>query len=135
MGQKDKERVKRTHSLFIDDSKIYQESHQKLEVVNEMTVKASMDTWACCGARKCAEIVFRKDKMVKGEGLPVLEEKINALDSNKKGIFKFFGYKQASKIDVKRVMEKVKKEIRRRLNHLTGLNLNDKNLMKTIIVE
>ena len=44
MGQKDKERVKRTHSLFIDDSKIYQESHQKLEVVNEMTVKASMDT-------------------------------------------------------------------------------------------
>ena len=73
--------------------------------------------------------------MVKGEGLPVLEEKINALDSNKKGIFKFFGYKQANKIDVKRVMEKVKKEIRRRLNHLTGLNLNDKNLMKTIIVE
>ena len=87
MGQKDKERVKRTHSLFIDDSKIYQESHQKLEVVNEMTVKASMDTWACCGARKCAEIVFRKDKMVKGEGLPVLEEKINALDSNKKRNF------------------------------------------------
>ena len=73
--------------------------------------------------------------MVKGEGLPVLEEKINALDSNKKGIFKFFGYKQANKTDVKRVMEKVKKEIRRRLNHLTGLNLNDKNLMKTIIVE
>ena len=73
--------------------------------------------------------------MVKGEGLAVLEEEINALDSNKKGIFKFFGYNQASKTDVKRVMERVKKEIRRRLNHLTGLNLNDKNLMKTIIVE
>ena len=30
MGQKDKERVKITHSLFIDDLKIYQESHSKL---------------------------------------------------------------------------------------------------------
>ena len=31
MGQRDKERVKRTHSLFIDNLKIYQESHRKLE--------------------------------------------------------------------------------------------------------
>ena len=47
MGQKDEERVKRTHSLFVDDLKIYQESHQKLEKVNEMIVKASMEsaTW------------------------------------------------------------------------------------------
>ena len=29
------------NSLFIDDLKIYQESHRKLEVVNEMIVKAS----------------------------------------------------------------------------------------------
>ena len=47
MGQRDKERVKRTHSLFINDLKIYQECHRKLKVVNEMIVKASMDTGAC----------------------------------------------------------------------------------------
>ena len=46
-GQRVKERVKRTHSLFIDDLKIYQESHQKLEVVNEIILKASMETGAC----------------------------------------------------------------------------------------
>ena len=34
--------------------------------------------------------------------------------------------------DVKRVMERVKKEIRRRIDHLTGVNLNDKNYMKAI---
>ena len=49
MGQRDKERVKRTHSLFTDDLKTYQESHRKLEVVNEMIVKGSMDTGACYG--------------------------------------------------------------------------------------
>ena len=45
---------------------------------------------------------------------------------------KIFGWKQADKIDVKKVMERVKKGIRKSLDHLTGLNLNDKNLMKAI---
>ena len=47
MGQRDKERVKRKHSLFIDDLKIYQENHRKLEVMNEIILLASMDTGAC----------------------------------------------------------------------------------------
>ena len=36
-------RGKRTHSLFIDDLKVYQESHQQLVGVNEMLVQASHD--------------------------------------------------------------------------------------------
>ena len=40
---KETKKVKRAHSLFIDNLKIYQESHQKLEVINEMIVKASME--------------------------------------------------------------------------------------------
>ena len=43
-----------------------------------------MDTGACYGVNKCAEIVFRKGKMTKEEGLAVLEEKIDALDPPKK---------------------------------------------------
>ena len=52
MGQTKKKVKKKTHSLFIDDLKIYQESHRKLEVVNEMIVKASMDTGASYGVKK-----------------------------------------------------------------------------------
>ena len=107
MGQKGEERVKRTHSLFVDDLKIYQESHKKLEIVNEMIVKARMDT----GVKKCAEVVFRRGKMIKGEGLTVFEEKMEALDPEKNAIYKFLGCEQADKIDVKRVMERVKKEM------------------------
>ena len=70
--------------------------------------------------------------MIKEEGFAVLEERMDALDPNKNEIYKFLGHKQANKIDVKRIMESVKKEIRRRMNHLTGLNLNDKNMMKAI---
>ena len=97
-----------------------------------MIVKASMDTGACYGVKKCTEIVFKKGKMIKGEGLTVLEEKMEALDPNKNEIYAFLGCEQANKIDVKRVMERVKKELRKRLDHLTSLNLNDKNLMKAI---
>ena len=55
--------------------------------MNEMIVKASMDTGACYGVKKCAEIVFRNGKMIKGEGLDVLEEKMDALDPNKNEIY------------------------------------------------
>ena len=48
--------------------------------------------------------------MIKGEGLVVLEEKTNAFDSNKNEIYKFLGCEQADKIDVNRVMGRVKRK-------------------------
>ena len=57
---------------------------------------------------------------------------MDALHPNKNEFYKFLECEQADKIDLKRVMERVKKEIRKRLDSLTGLNLNDKNLMKAI---
>ena len=48
MGPPGKQDVKRTQSLFIANLKVYEEDHKKLEVVNEIMVKAmSMDTRAC----------------------------------------------------------------------------------------
>ena len=41
-------------------------------------------------------------------------------------------FEQADKVNAKRVMERVKKEIRKRLDHLTELNLNNQNLIKAI---
>ena len=84
MGKGGEREVKRTHMLFKDDLQIYQENYQKLQIANDMIVKASMDTGAYYGVKKCAEIVCREGKMVKSEGLQVLEEKMNALDPEKK---------------------------------------------------
>ena len=132
LGQPGKGYIKRTHSLFIDHLKVYQENHQKLELKNETIVKASMDTGVFCGVNKCAEIVFRKGKMVKGEGLPVMEEKMKALDPERSDVYKFLGCEQSNDIDVKKVQERVKKEIKKRTEHLVKLHLNDKNLIKAI---
>ena len=96
--------VKREHSLFVDDPKIYQENHQNFEIVNEIIVKASMDTGACYGVKKVAEIVFRRGTTIKGGELAVLEEKMEA--------YKFHKCEQGNKINAKRVKgkERNKKE-------------------------
>ena len=91
-----------------------------------------MDTEVCYEVKKCTEIVFRKGKMVKGEGLPVLEEKMKALNPEKNDVCKFLGCEESDDIDVKKVLERVKKEIKKRKEHLVKLHLNDKNLMKAI---
>ena len=80
MEQPEKKDVKCTHSLFVDDLKLYQKNHKTLKDVNEMIVKASNDTGECYGVVECAEVVFERDKMVKDEGLQVLNERMNTID-------------------------------------------------------
>ena len=119
MGRPGKREVKRTHSLFIDDLKVYQESHKILKDVNETIVQASHDTGACYGVAKCAESIFKKGKMVKGEGLQVLQERMKTMDPGQKEIYNFLGVEQADGIKTKEVYNRVKKEINRRLQMLT----------------
>ncbi|CAB4015300.1 Hypothetical predicted protein [Paramuricea clavata] len=72
--------------------------------------------------------------MMKGEGLAIFyfEERMKALDPEQNEVYKFLGCEQGDKIDVKRVMQRVKKEIAKRLEQLVGINLNDENLVNAI---
>ena len=54
------------------------------------------------------------------------------MDPSRNENYKFLGCEKADKINVKRVIERVKNEIMRRLDHLMGLHVNDQNLMKAI---
>ena len=56
--------------------------------------------------------------MVKGEGLNVIEENMKALDPEQREIYKFLGCEQAEKIDMERVMARVKVETEKRTNVL-----------------
>ena len=64
----------------MDDLKVYQESHKTLKSVKEIIVQASNDTGACYGVAKCAEVVFERGKMVKGEGFQMLNERMKTID-------------------------------------------------------
>ena len=83
--------VQRTCNLFVGDLKVYQESHNALKNVNEIIVQANHDTGACYGVSKCVEIIIEHDKLVRGEGLQVLEERTKTMDSDENEINKFLG--------------------------------------------
>ena len=117
--------IKRTHSLFVDDLTVYQETHKTLKDVNEMIVQASNDTGACYGVTKCVEIIFERGKMVKGEGLQELNERMKTIDPDTNEIYKFLGVKQADGIKKKEVYNIVKEEISRTMNIITRTELND----------
>ena len=138
MEQPEKRDVKLTHSLFVDDSKVYQESHKTLKDVNEIIVQAINDTDACYRVTKCAEVVFEREKMVKDEGLQVLNERMKTIDPGEYEMYeisKFLGIEQADGIKKKEVYNTVKKEISRRMDIITTTELNDKNLVKAIITK
>ena len=132
MGPPGTRDVSRTHSLFVDDLKGYQESHEIIRDVNKVIVQASHDTGACYGVSKCAEAVFKRGKMVSGEGLEVLEERMKVMDPNENEIYKFMGIEQADGIKTKRVLERVKGEVSKRVKMLTNTELNDVNLVCAI---
>ena len=124
--------VKRTHSLFVDDLKVYQESHKAMKIVNEIIVQASHDTGACYGVSKCAEIIYQNGKMVRGEGLQVLEERMKTMNPDENEIYEFLGIEQADGIKTKAVYERVKEEVTKRVKMLTKTELNDADLIKVI---
>ena len=124
--------TKRTHSLFIDDLKSYKESHKQMEAANEIIVRASDDTGAVYGVKKCAEILFKHGETIKGEGLMILDKKAEALDPEKKEFYKFLGIEQGKEIDNGRVMVRIRKEMRKRLENVVDLELYDKKFTKAI---
>ena len=66
--------------------------------INEMIVqKANKDTGACYGVANCAEIVFERGKMVKGESLEVVNEIMKTIDPTR---IRFIISKDSSKLMV-----------------------------------
>ena len=64
-----------------------------------------MGTGVAYMVKKCAKIVFKNTTIIKGEGQQILQERMKALDPNKNEIYKFQGYEQAERIDMKKVIK------------------------------
>ena len=84
IGQPGKPEVKRTHRLFIDDFKVYQESHNILKDVRKAIIQTSHNIGTYYGVVKYAEIISESGKMVKEELVQVLQEKMKSMDPDQK---------------------------------------------------
>ena len=68
--------------------------------------------------------------MLRGEELEVLEERMNTMDPEENGIYKFLGIEQADGIKTKTVFERVKGEVNKRVK--MNADLNNVNLVRAI---
>ena len=100
--------------------------------MNDTIVQASLDTGACYGVRKCAEAVFKRGRMIHGEGLAIGEEQMEALNPQIKEVYKFLGCEQGEGTEIAVVQERLRKAVKSRTEELVELELYDKNLMKAI---
>ena len=123
---------KRTYRIFVDDLKVYQETHNVLKNVNEIIVQASHDTRACYGVSKCAEIIFEHGNMVRRENLQVLEERMKTMDPVENEVYKFLRIEQGDGIRTKMVFERVKEKVSKRVKMIANTELNDANPIKAI---
>ena len=84
---------------------------------------------------KCAEIVFEHRKIVRGKGIPALDERMEVIDPDEKEIYKFLRVEQADGIKTKVVFERVKSKVEKRFKMLVHTELNDTNLISAINVK
>ena len=84
---------------------------------------------------KCVEIVLEHGKMVRGEGLPVIDKRIEIMDPDEDEIFKLLGVEQADGIKTKVVFERVKSEVEKGAIMLVNTELNDTNHISAINVK
>ena len=83
--------------LFVDDLKQYQEI---IKVLKDMKL---IILWSVV-------IVFEHGKMVRGEGLTVLHERMEIMDPDETEIYRFLGIEQADGMKTKVVIKLVKSE-------------------------
>ena len=87
-------------------------------MTNEILVQASVDTGAIYD-----EIVFKNGRIIKEEGLQILQERMNALDPKKNEIYRFLGCERPERIDIKKVMERFQIQMKHRTRKLVGEEL------------
>ena len=106
---------------FMNDLKQYQESHKGLKNVKGIIAHGSHDTRAYYGVSKCAKTVLTQRKMVRGKGLPVLDEQIETMNPDDNDIYKFIGVEQAIGMKTKFVFKRFKSEEENRVKMLVIL--------------
>lgn len=90
--------------------------------MNETTVQARHDTGTCFSVVKCTEIVF-EHKMVKGEELKLLDERMRTMDTDDNQIYNFLGVEPADGRKIYNFFERLKDEVVERTKLLVNTEI------------
>ena len=83
-----------THFYFIDDLKVVESNEKDLQETSRIVTGMSQDTAMTFGVSKCAEVVYKRGKIIKGEGLQINNNKAECLDPESSEYYKFLGIEE-----------------------------------------
>jgi hypothetical protein len=132
MGEPKRRDTKVNRFYYIDDLKVVQTSEEELHQANGIVTRISHDVGMRFGVKKCAEIIYQRGKMVKGNGMEILEGKISSLDPTKSEFYTFLGVEEANGQIDKAVKQRVLTKCFAVASKLMGMQLYERNLIRAI---
>ena len=132
LGPRNNRGPKVTHFYFIDDLKVVESSEIDLQETNRIVTEISQDTGMTFGVSKCEEVVYKRGKMIKGEGLQIDNNKAECLDPEDNEYYKFLGIEEGDGQLDEKAKERVIEECFKRVESLRRTELYERNMIKAL---
>ena len=132
LGPRNNRGPKVTHFYFIDDLKVVEANEKELQETNMIVTGISQDTGMTFGVSKCAEVVYKRGKMTKGEGLQIDNNKAECLDPESAEYYKFLGIEEGDGQLDDKAKERVIEECFKRVELLRNTELYERNMIKAL---
>ena len=107
-------------------------NEKELQETNNIVTGVSQDTGMTFGVSKCAEVVYKRGKMTKGEGLQIDNSKAECLDPEAAEYYKFLGIEEGDGQLDDKAKERVIEECFKRVESLCNTQLYERNMIKAI---
>jgi hypothetical protein len=130
MGKPNDRNLKVNRFYFVDDLKVLQPSEEDLIKANSIVAETSHSMGMRFGVTKCAEILYRRGKMVKGHGMKLKEGTLEALDPDRAEFYTFLGIEEADRQLDEKVKDRVIEKCFRTAEKLTELSLYERNFTR-----
>ena len=107
-------------------------NEKELQETNMIVTGISQDTGMTFGVSKCAEVVYKRGKMTKGEGLQIDNSKVKCLDPESAEYYKFLGIEEGDGQLDDKTKERVIEECFKRVESLRNTELFERNMIKAL---
>ena len=124
-------KIKINHLLFMDDLKLFGKQEKHVQSLLHTVRICSEDIGMEFGVQKCAEIVMKRGKVVKSDGIGLPDgQNIRALEEQE--VYRYLGFEEGVSINNKSNQDTVRKEYLRRVRRILRSGLSGRNCFQAI---
>ena len=120
-----------TYFYIIDNLKVVEANEKDLQETNSIATEISQNTGVIFGVSTCAEVVYKRGKMIKGDGW-IDNSKAECLDPESTEYYKFLSIEEGNEQLDEKAKEWVIEKCFERVESLRKTELNEINIIKAL---